>query len=100
MVLEHVLIEVPETEAAAYERAFALARPLVMAQPGCLSCRLLPRLDHHGHYLLLIEWTSREAHTEGFRRSPAYREWSALLHPFYRVFPTVKYYALKNPTDE
>ena len=92
MVLEHVLITIDPDRVAAYRKAFAKARPLVLTQPGCRSCRLLPCLDRPGSFLLLIEWTSREAHTEGFRRSAEYEEWSQLLHPFYAQFPTVAYY--------
>ncbi len=32
-----------------------------------------------------------EDHTEGFRRSAAYREWKSLLHHFYDPFPTVEH---------
>ena len=31
-------------------------------------------------------------HTEGFRSSPSYQEWRALLHHFYDPFPTVEHY--------
>jgi hypothetical protein len=33
-----------------------------------------------------------EDHTEGFRKSEAYQEWKALLHPFYDPMPMVEYY--------
>ena len=94
MVLEHVLITVAPERSADYRAAFARARPLVLRQPGCRSCRLLPRVDHTGEFLLLVEWDSRVHHTEGFRKSAEYAEWSALLHPFYEIFPTVHYYSL------
>lgn len=93
MVLEHVHIQVAPERSKAYLRAFAQARPLVLAQPGCRSCRLLPKVEEEGAYLLLIEWESKEAHTEGFRQSEEYLKWSALLHPFYDIFPTVDYYS-------
>jgi len=52
----------------------------------------LPKVDAPGEFLLLIEWERKADHTEGFRKSPEYEEWSRLLHPFYEVFPTVEYY--------
>ena len=92
MILEHVLIEVAAERSDDYLAAFAEARPLVLRQPGCRSCRLLPRLEGGGNFLLLIEWEQVEDHTKGFRRSADYRRWSELLHPFYDVFPTVNYF--------
>jgi len=94
MVLEHVHITVAADQMEAYLRAFAQARPLVQSQSGCHSCRLLPKLDAPGEFLLLIEWESKAHHTEGFRKSEVYAEWSRLLHPFYEVFPDVAYFEL------
>ncbi len=45
-----------------------------------------------GRYLLLVRWETLEAHTIGFRGSPAYAEWRALLHHFYEPFPTVEHF--------
>ncbi|MDQ1564954.1 MAG: hypothetical protein QOI14_1905 [Actinomycetota bacterium] len=44
-------------------------------------------------YLLLVEWDSVEAHTDGFRTSPEYESWKALLHHFYDPFPVVEHFA-------
>lgn len=92
MVLEHVHITVLPANVAAYLEAFEEARPLVQCQLGCRSCRLLPKVEALGEFLLLIEWERKADHTEGFRKSAEYAEWSRLLHPFYEVFPTVEYY--------
>ena len=93
-VLEHVHITVAPERVDAYLEAFAKAQLLVEGQPGCRNCRLLPKLDAPGGFLLLIEWERQTDHTEGFRKSAEYAQWSALLHPFYEVFPTVDYYLL------
>jgi len=46
--------------------------------------------DHR--FLLLVRWDTLESHTEGFRGSPQYQEWRAILHDFYDPFPTVEHY--------
>ena len=92
MILEHVHITITPERVADYLNAFEQARPQVQCQPGCRSCRLLPKLDAPGEFLLLIEWESKAHHTEGFRLSVEYAEWSRLLHPFYEVFPVVDYF--------
>jgi hypothetical protein len=40
-----------------------------------------------------------EDHTVGFRESPGYQEWKALLHHFYDPFPTVEHFELVAEAD-
>ena len=49
-------------------------------------------MEQPSHYLLLVTWETLEAHTVGFRGSPAYEQWSAALHHFYDPFPEVEHY--------
>ena len=41
---------------------------------------------------LLVEWDRLEDHTVGFRQSPRYEKWRALLHRFYDPFPRVEHF--------
>ena len=43
-------------------------------------------------YALLVGWDTLEDHTVGFRQSPEYQQWRALLHHFYDPFPVVEHY--------
>jgi len=43
-------------------------------------------------FLLLVDWDRLEDHTGGFRLSPEYSEWKALLHSFYDPFPDVQHF--------
>lgn len=92
MTLEHVLININPKREAEYLKAFAKAKPLVLKQPGCHSCQLLTDEQADGKFLLLIEWDKQTDHTEGFRQSTDYLTWSALLHPFYDIFPELRYF--------
>ena len=90
--LEHAMLEVlPGTEQA-FEAAFAKARLIIAAAQGYLSHRLEHCVERPNRYLLLVEWTTLEAHTDGFRGSPQYQQWRALLHHFYDPFPTVLHF--------
>ena len=60
--------------------------------PGYLTHQLQRCLEHDSRYLLLVEWETLEAHTRGFRGSPEYQRWKALLHHFYDPFPVVEHY--------
>ena len=92
MVLEHALLPVVAGREEAFEAAFAAARPLIAATPGFRRLRLSRGVEQPGVYLLLVEWDRLEDHTEGFRGSPAYQEWKALLHSFYDPFPVVEHF--------
>lgn len=92
MILEHALLPVLPGQEAAFEAAFEQARPLISGQTGFVSLRLARSAETPSHYVLLVEWESVEAHTEGFRRSPEYLQWKELLHHFYDPFPVVEHF--------
>ena len=93
MILEHAPLTVRSGEQEAFEAAFGRAKRLIAAVPGFRRLSLSRCLERDTGYLLLVEWDRLEDHTEGFRGSPAYQEWRALLHSFYDPFPVVEHYA-------
>jgi heme-degrading monooxygenase HmoA len=92
MILEHAVLPVLPGQETDFEAAFAQARPIISAMPGCRSVALRRSLESPNLYLLLVEWDTLEDHTEGFRGSPQYDEWRSLLHRFYDPFPVVEHY--------
>ena len=91
-VLEVATLNVRAGQAAAFEAAFAQAQRLIAAVPGYRGHELQRCIEHDQQYVLLVRWDSLEAHTVGFRQSPDYQQWRALLHHFYDPFPTVLHY--------
>jgi heme-degrading monooxygenase HmoA len=92
MVLEHALLSVRAGEEESFESAFAQARAIIAGMRGFGRLTLSRCLERPSTYLLLVEWDSLEDHTVGFRGSPEYQQWRALLHSFYDPFPTVEHY--------
>jgi heme-degrading monooxygenase HmoA len=94
MILESARLDVLPGQEDAFLTAFAEARPLIEHQHGFRSLELRRCLDdgHGSRFLLLVVWDRLEDHTEGFRRSPEYDRWRALLHHFYSPFPQVEHY--------
>lgn len=92
MILEVAILDVRPGEEARFEAAFDEARAIIASMPGHLSHQLQRCVESTSRYLLLVEWQTLEAHTEGFRGSPEYMRWKALLHHFYDPFPTVEHY--------
>ena len=56
---------------------------------GFVSLSLSRCMEKASDYLLLVQWRTLEDHTIGFRQSPEYQRWRALLHHFYYPMPEV-----------
>ncbi len=93
MITEHVELPVIPGREAEYEAVFAEAKALIAASRGFRGLTLSRCVERPNVYLLLVQWDDIDAHMIGFRGSPAYQEWRALLHHFYDPFPTVEHYA-------
>ena len=85
MILEHAVLPVRPGEEEDFEEAFTLAKSIILSSPGCESLTLSRCLERPSAYLLLVQWDSVEAHEVGFRGSPAYEEWRALLNMLKRM---------------
>ncbi|MFF2088062.1 antibiotic biosynthesis monooxygenase family protein [Nocardia sp. NPDC058176] len=93
MIVEHALLPVRPGLADAFEAAFAEAYPIIAAMPGFGGLSLSRCVERPDSYLLLVRWERLTDHTEGFRGSPEYQRWRALLHHFYEPFPVVEHFA-------
>ena len=92
VILEHALLSVRPGQQEAFEEAFGQAKNIIAAMPGFGGLTLSRCMERPDDYLLLVEWERLEDHTEGFRESPQYQEWRALLHSFYDPFPVVEHF--------
>ena len=85
-------VEIVPGKESTFEDAFSRAKEFIASMAGFRSLRLSRCVEQPNRYLLLVEWDRLEDHTEGFRGSPEYKQWRALLHHFYDPFPTVEHY--------
>jgi heme-degrading monooxygenase HmoA len=92
MILEVAMLDVIPSQTRAFERAFAEAQSIISAMPGFVSLELQRCLERANRYVLLVRWRTLEDHTVGFRQSPDYQRWRALLHHFYDPFPEVLHF--------
>lgn len=92
VILEHAELSVTPGREVEFEAAFRSAAPIISASPGFRRLMLSRCVEREHVFLLLVEWDSVEAHTEGFRGSPGYQEWRRLLHSFYDPFPVVEHF--------
>jgi len=92
MVLELAILNVLRGREADFERSFAEAKGIIVSMPGFQSLELQKCVEQSNRYALLVRWAKLEDHTSGFRQSPEYQRWKALLHHFYDPFPHVEHY--------
>lgn len=71
---------------------YAKAQSIISAMEGYISHQLQRCIEQDNRYILLVNWQTLEAHTEGFRLSKDYQDWKALLHHYYDPFPEVQHY--------
>jgi len=92
MILEMAVLQVKPGLAGEFQDAFRTAEPIIAASTGYLGHELHRCVEDPNQFLLLVRWRTLEDHTKGFRGSPPYERWKALLHHFYDPFPTVLHY--------
>jgi heme-degrading monooxygenase HmoA len=92
MILEVAILDIRSGLTTEFEAAFKTASPMITSMPGYISHELQHCLENPHRYILLVRWQTLADHTIGFRQSPEYQEWKALLHHFYDPFPTVEHY--------
>ena len=92
MIHEFARLQVIAGEESAFEAAFAQAQKIIATMPGFIDLHLYRQQASGNPYLLQVRWTTIDAHQQGFRQSPQYQQWRALLHHFYDPFPQVEYF--------
>ncbi len=92
MILEVAILDVISGKESDFQRSFAEAEKIISKSAGYISHKLKRCLEKPSRYILLVNWEKLEAHTIGFRGSPDYEEWKALLHHYYHPFPAVEHY--------
>jgi len=92
MILESAVLNVKPGQEGDFEAAFAEAKDIIASMRGFNGLELQRCVENRSRYLLLVRWATLEDHTVGFRGSPEYQRWKALLHHFYDPFPTVEHY--------
>jgi heme-degrading monooxygenase HmoA len=94
MILEFAVISIAPAQKQAFETAFTEARKIISLMPGFISHQLQRCVETDGRYLLLVQWQTIEHHTRGFRESPQFQRWRALVGPFFAASPVVEHHEL------
>ncbi|MCK6264308.1 antibiotic biosynthesis monooxygenase [Vibrio sp. ZSDE26] len=92
MITEVAILDVKPDLVGEFEPAFKKAQSIISSMDGYIEHQLQRCIENSSRYILIVQWQTLEAHTEGFRGSKQYQEWKVLLHHFYDPFPTVEHY--------
>ncbi len=92
MILEVAILDVIPGQESDFQRSFAEAQEIISSMPGYISHDLKRCIEKPSRYVLLVNWEKLEDHTVGFRGSPQYQKWKALLHHYYDPSPEVEHY--------
>lgn len=92
MILEVAMLRVHAGQERAFEEAMVQAAPVIAGSPGYLRHELRRCIERQGHYALLVQWETLEAHTTGFRQSPAFARWREIIGGFFAEAPLVEHY--------
>lgn len=81
MIYECNEIRVAPGAGAAFEAAFAKAKPLLLRVPGCRSVALLRRTGEPDRYQVRVGWARLEDHVEVYPATAEAAEIRAMLAP-------------------
>jgi heme-degrading monooxygenase HmoA len=95
MILELADFSIPPDQNTAFEEAIQRGLQSVIAHaPGFEGFKVNRCIENPQRYVLQIFWTTLEDHTVGFRGSPAFAEWRAIVSPFFASAPVVQHFDL------
>ena len=101
MILEIADIRIQPGQQAAFEQAIARgANSVIAGARGCQGYKVNKGIESPERYILQVFWDTLEDHTVGFRGSPAFTEWRALVGPFFAQPPVVEHFTLVAKSDE
>lgn len=95
MILEIADIRIHPGQNAAFEAAIARGLTEVASHSSGFQGYSVNRgIESPERYVLQIFWNTLEDHTVGFRQSPAFTQWRAIVGPFFAGPPVVEHFQL------
>lgn len=95
MILELADFSILTGQNAAFEAAVQRGLATVLNQTqGFEGFKLNRCVENPNRYILQVFWSTLEDHTTGFRQSPAFPQWRAIVGPFFANAPVVQHFEL------
>ncbi len=95
MILELADIRIQPGKQAEFEEAIQRGLNTVISQAGGFNgFKVNKGIESPERYILQIFWDTLEDHTVGFRESPLFAQWRAIVGPFFAGPPVVEHFDL------
>jgi heme-degrading monooxygenase HmoA len=95
MILELADIRIHPGQNAAFEEAVERGlKTVIHSAQGFQGYKVNRGMESKERYILQIFWDTLEDHMVGFRQSPAFADWRAIVGPFFAGPPTVEHFEL------
>ncbi|MDO9357733.1 MAG: antibiotic biosynthesis monooxygenase [Polaromonas sp.] len=95
MILELADIRIAPGQQAAFDEAIQRGLTTVISTAkGFQGFKVNKGIESPERYILEIFWETLEDHTVGFRESPAFAQWRAIVGPFFAAPPVVEHFSL------
>jgi heme-degrading monooxygenase HmoA len=95
MILELADIRIQPGQQAAFDEAIQRGLTTVIAHAkGFNGFKVNKGIESPERYILQIFWDTLEDHTVGFRESPLFAQWRAIVGPFFAAPPVVEHFNL------
>lgn len=95
MILELADIRIKPGQQAEFEKAIALGIQTVISHAkGFQGAKVNRGVESTDRYILQIFWDTLDDHMVGFRESPAFTEWRAIVGPFFAAPPVMEHFEL------
>jgi len=91
-IVELATIDIKQGTNADFEAALEKAQHVISKSNGYIGHQFQKCVEQDNRYVLLIRWKTLEDHTKGFRESELFKEWRALIGPYFETAPMVQHY--------
>jgi quinol monooxygenase YgiN len=65
---------------------------VIRQHPECISAKVERCIEQTGQYMLIVIWTSYEAHVDDFRGGPLFPQWRSYINGLFEGSASVHHY--------
>ena len=100
MIEEVADLRIQPGQQQAFEAAIHRGASTVISQAqGFLGYNVSHSIETPERYILRVQWETVDDHMVGFRESPLFQQWRAIVGPFFTAPPAVEHFSLVKPVE-
>jgi quinol monooxygenase YgiN len=94
MIVEYTRYKIDEKRRSLFEEAYGKAGEALRSSIHCQRYELSRCTEDPNYYTLRIEWDSEDGHLKGFRNSPEFKTFFALIQPYIKDIEEMRHYSV------